>query len=254
MKSTLPTTPTRSLAAPPAHVAIVLDGNGRWALARGRARHAGHERGAERVREITEAAPPLGIRTLTLYVFSADNWQRPPAEVAGLFRLLRAFLRREVLRAVERGVRLSFLGRRDRLPAGLGELLEEAERATAGGSQLHLRLAIDYSARDSILDAARRWGGPEHAGAASERERFLKLLAGRPGAEAPEVDLLVRTGGERRLSDFLLWECAYAELLFTRRPWPDFDARSLARACAAYRRRERRFGALSARRPKRRSA
>lgn len=231
-------------------MAIVLDGNGRWATSRGKPRSFGHERGAERVREIAEAAPSLGIRTLTLYVFSTDNWRRPPAEVAALFRILRGFLRREVLRAAERGVKLSFLGRRDRLPAGLGELLADAERATAQGSALHLRLAIDYSARDTILDAARRMAAAPVLEAESERQRFARLL-GTPGTQAPDVDLLVRTGGEKRLSDFLLWECAYAELLFTRRSWPDFDARALATACAAYRRRDRRFGALPA---KRRSA
>jgi undecaprenyl diphosphate synthase len=231
MKSTLQTTH-------PAHVAIVLDGNGRWAASRGRPRTFGHEKGAERVREIAEAAPALGIRTLTLYVFSTDNWQRPPAEVAALFRILRGFLRREVVRAAERGVRLSFLGRRDRLPAGLADLLGEAERATAPGTGLHLRLAIDYSARDAILEAARQIGADD------DRESFARLL----GGGAPDVDLLIRTGGERRLSDFLLWECAYAELLFTRRAWPDFDATALTRACAAFGKRERRFGALPAKR------
>jgi undecaprenyl diphosphate synthase len=225
----------------PKHVAIVLDGNGRWAEHLGRPRVFGHERGAERVREIAEAAPRLGIETLTLYVFSTDNWRRPAAEVAALFRILRGFLRREVLRAAERGVRLSFLGRRDRLPVGLADLLGEAERATARGTALHLRLAIDYSARDSILEAARQIGAGE------DRESFARALSG----GAPDVDLLIRTGGEKRLSDFLLWECAYAELLFTRRAWPDFDAGALARACAAFRKRERRFGALPA---KRRSA
>jgi undecaprenyl diphosphate synthase len=234
----------------PGHVAIVLDGNGRWAAGRGKPRTFGHEKGAERVREIAEAAPALGIRTLTLYVFSTDNWRRPPAEVAALFRILRSFLRREVLRAAERGVRLSFLGRRDRLPAGLADLLGEAERATAHGEALHLRLAIDYSARDAILGAAHRLHDAPASGE-SERERFARLLVERPEAAAPDVDLLIRTGGEKRLSDFLLWECAYAELFFTRRAWPDFDERALARACAAFRRRERRFGALPA---KRRSA
>jgi undecaprenyl diphosphate synthase len=231
----------------PSHVAIVLDGNGRWATSHGKPRSYGHERGAERVMEIAEAAPPLGITTLTLYVFSTDNWRRPPAEVAALFRILRGFLRREVLRAAERGVKLSFLGRRDRLPAGLAELLVDAERATAHGGSLHLRLAIDYSARDAILGAAHRLHEAP-ATEESERERFSRLLVEVPGAQAPDVDLLVRTGGEKRLSDFLLWECAYAELLFTRCAWPDFDARALATACAAYRRRERRFGALPARR------
>jgi undecaprenyl diphosphate synthase len=228
----------------PKHVAIVLDGNGRWAQGLGQPRVFGHERGAERVREIAEAAPALGIRTLTLYVFSTDNWRRPPAEVAALFRILRGFLRREVLRAAERGVRLSFLGRRDRLPLGLADLLGDAERVTAHGTALHLRLAIDYSARDAIVGAARRLAEVAPT-PPCDREAFARLL------EGPDVDLLIRTGGEKRLSDFLLWECAYAELLFTRRAWPDFDARALARACAAFRKRERRFGALP---HKRRSA
>jgi len=232
----------------PSHVAIVLDGNGRWALARGQGRSAGHERGAQRVREIAEAAPSLGIGTLTLYVFSTDNWRRPPAEVAALFRILRGFLRREVLTAAERGVKLSFLGRRDRLPGGLADLLGDAERATAQGRSLHLRLAIDYSARDAILGAATRLSAAPAQDGESERERFARLLVEQPSAAAPDVDLLIRTGGEKRLSDFLLWECAYAELLFTKRAWPDFDARALARACVAFRRRERRFGALPKRR------
>jgi len=232
MKSTLPN-----------HVAIVLDGNGRWAEARGRPRLHGHERGAERVREVARRAAEKGIGTLTLYVFSSDNWGRPPAEVAGLFRLLRAFLRREVARAVADGVRLSFVGRRDRLPGGLAELLEAAEAATAHGTALHLRLAIDYSARDAIVDAARRFAPEAGADPEAERERFRALVG-------PDVDLLVRTGGEKRLSDFLLWECTYAELVFTRRAWPDFDAAALDRACRAYRRRDRRFGRL----PRRRSA
>jgi undecaprenyl diphosphate synthase len=225
-------------------VAIVLDGNGRWAQARGRPRLYGHERGAERVREVSTRAAEMGIGTLTLYVFSSDNWGRPVAEVAGLFRLLRGFLRREVARAVDQGVRLSFLGRRDRLPGGLAEILEAAELATSGGTALHLRLAIDYSARDAIVDAARRFEAREEMDPETERERFRTLLPGRPAAQAPDVDLLIRTGGERRLSDFLLWECAYAELLFTRRAWPDFDAEALTRACRAFHKRDRRFGRL----------
>lgn len=229
----------------PAHVAVVMDGNGRWAEARGKPRSYGHERGAERVREVVEAAPALGIQLLTLYVFSTDNWRRPPAEVAALFRILRGFLRREVPRAVERGIRISFLGRRDRLPGGLADLLGDAERATEQGTVLHLRLALDYSARDSIVAAAREWdaSGDE----ASQRERFARRLV-------EDVDLLVRTGGEKRLSDFLLWECAYAELVFTRLAWPEFDARALARACATYRRRDRRFGDIARPRTQRRSA
>jgi len=222
-----------------------MDGNGRWAEALGKPRSFGHERGADRVREIVEAAPALGIRALTLYVFSTDNWRRPPAEVAALFRILRGFLRREVPRAVERGIRISFLGRRDRLPGGLADLLGDAERATENGTALHLRLALDYSARDSIVAAARRWAASQDEG--SDRERFGRLLV-------EDVDLLVRTGGEKRLSDFLLWECAYAELVFTKLAWPEFDARALACACATYRRRDRRFGDIARPRPQRRSA
>jgi len=229
----------------PAHVAVVMDGNGRWAEARGKPRGFGHERGAERVREIVEAAPALGLRQLTLYVFSTANWRRPPAELAALFRILRGFLRREVQRAVERGIRISFLGRRDRLPGGLADLLGDAERATEHGTLLHVRLALDYSARDSIVAAARGWEASGEEG--SERERFARRLV-------EDVDLLVRTGGEKRLSDFLLWECAYAELVFTRLAWPDFDARALARACATYRRRDRRFGDIARPRARRRSA
>jgi undecaprenyl diphosphate synthase len=226
-------------------VAIVLDGNGRWATSRAKPRSFGHERGAARVKEIAEAAPSLGIRTLTLYVFSTDNWRRPPAEVAALFRILRGFLRREVLRAAERGVKLSFLGRRDRLPAGLAELLADAERATAQGAALHLRLAIDYSARDAILGAARRLQEAP-ATSESERERFSRLLVEAPGAQAPDVDLLVRTGGEKRLSDFLLWECAYAEFHFTRCMWPDFSEKEFLAALEEFEVRERRFGGVPA--------
>jgi len=221
------------------HVAVIMDGNGRWANARGLPRVAGHRAGAKAVRRIVEAAPGLGIGTLTLYAFSSDNWQRPPREVGALMRLFRSYLASETERLIENGVRLSVIGRRDRLPEVLARAIAGAEAATAGGARLHLRLAIDYSARDAIVRAAALAGGRE-----VERGEFEALLGAAVGSNepAPQVDLLVRSGGEQRLSDFLLWECAYAELWFTPRMWPDFDAAALAEAVAEFRRRDRRFG------------
>src|SRR5438445_6774204 len=198
------------------HVAIVMDGNGRWATRRGLPRVAGHRAGAEAVRRTVEAAPGLGVAALTLYAFSADNWKRPAAEVAALMRLLARYLRTETPRLARNDVRLELIGRRDRLPGPLLAAIGAAEHATARNARLHLRLAVDYSSRWAIGAAA--------------------LL--------PDVDLLIRTGGEQRLSDFLLWECAYAELYFTDTMWPDFGAAELAAAVAEFRARERRFGGL----------
>ncbi|HZF09080.1 MAG TPA: di-trans,poly-cis-decaprenylcistransferase [Thermoanaerobaculia bacterium] len=224
------------------HAAIIMDGNGRWALARGRSRMAGHEAGAEAVRRTVEAAPDLGIAVLTLFAFSSDNWKRPPDEVGALMRLLRSFLGREARRCAERGVRIAVIGRRDRLPGGLVRAIESAEAATAGADAFLLRIAVDYSARDAILRAARRMSGQ---GEPLSRELFARLLADpHDGLPVPDVDLLIRTGGEQRLSDFLLWECAYAELVFTERMWPDFAADDLAVAVAEFHSRERRFGAV----------
>ena len=198
------------------HVAIIMDGNGRWATRRGLPRVAGHRAGAQVVRRVVEAAPGLGARGLTLFAFSADNWKRPPGEVAALMRLFTRHLRTETPKLVERGVRLDVVGRRDRLPAPLVASVAAAERATRDGAELRLRLAVDYSARWAIS----------------------------AGVLLPDVDLLVRTGGERRLSDFLLWESAYAELVFTDVMWPDFTAADLAAAIAEFHARQRRFGAL----------
>ena len=207
-----------------------MDGNGRWAANRGLPRLAGHRAGVETVRRVVEAAPELGISVLTLYAFSSDNWKRPRAEVAGLMRLLRRYLDLETQRCVENGVRIEAIGRRDRLPASLLRDIEASERATARCDGIRLRVAIDYSSRDAILEA--------FAGARRlTREAILQRLG-------PEVDLLIRTSGEQRLSDFLLWECAYAELYFTPRLWPDFGRDDLAAAVAQFRTRERRFGAL----------
>lgn len=198
------------------------------------------------MRRVVEAAPGLGIQMLTLYAFSSDNWRRPPREVAALMRLFRSYLRSETDRLIENGVRLSIIGRRDRLPGVLRTMIEEAEQRTMHGSRLHLRLAIDYSARDAIIRAAQLADSSTDV----SREDFGTLIARActPDREvvAFDVDLLVRTGGERRLSDFLLWECAYAELFFTDTMWPDFDAEALAEAVADFSTRERRFGALAA--------
>ena len=217
------------------HIAIIMDGNGRWATTRGRPRTAGHIAGAEAVRRTVEAARGLGIGTLTLFAFSSDNWQRPDAEVGALMRLFRRYLTREAERCAADGVRISVIGRRDRLSRELARAIEAAEARTAAGRAGRLRIAIDYSARDAILGAARRLAGRE-----ASRESFSRLLAG--AEEIPDVDLLIRTGGEKRLSDFLLWECAYAELVFTERMWPDFGAADLAEAVRELHSRERRFG------------
>jgi undecaprenyl diphosphate synthase len=212
------------------HVGIIMDGNGRWAAARGMPRLAGHRAGADAVRRVVEAAPQCGIGTLTLFAFSSDNWRRPKDEVSALMRLFSIYLWRETARCVTNGVRLEVIGRRDRLGGKLVEAIGAAESATAGGMRLRLRIAVDYSGRDAILAAAR--GLPELS-----RELVERRLG-------PPVDLLIRTGGEQRLSDFLLWECAYAELVFARRMWPDFDAHDLASAVKDFQGRERRFGAV----------
>jgi len=214
------------------HIAIIMDGNGRWALGRGLPRVAGHRAGAEAVRRVVEAAPELGIGVLTLFAFSADNWRRPPAEVAALMALFGRFLESETESCVENGVRLEVIGRRDRLDESLRRAIERTEAITAAGTGLRLRLAVDYSGRDAILAAAK------------ELPALSRDALG--GALGPPVDLLIRTGGERRLSDFLLWECAYAELVFSRRMWPDFGAQDLAGAVREFRGRERRFGAVPA--------
>jgi undecaprenyl diphosphate synthase len=212
------------------HVAIIMDGNGRWANSRGLPRVAGHRAGADTVRRTIEAAPSLGISVLTLYAFSADNWRRPSREVSALMRLLARYLIQECDQLVRNGVKLEAIGRRDRLPASVVTLLEQAERKTAAGQKLHLRLAIDYSARAAILEAARSLD--------SITEENLSRHLG------PDVDLLIRTSGEQRLSDFLLWECAYAEMVFTDRMWPEFSTEDLAAALDDFQHRERRFGGL----------
>jgi undecaprenyl diphosphate synthase len=223
------------------HVGIIMDGNGRWATRRGQSRSTGHREGARVVQRIVEAAPELGIGVLTLYAFSADNWHRPPGEVAVLMRLFREYLRAETGRCVEKGVRLEIIGRRDRVDHRLRRRIEASERATREGTRLHLRIALDYSSRDAILRAAQCL----RPDVVPTRDSFTRLLAiVDHGTPVPAVDLLIRTGGERRLSDFLLWEAAYAELLFVELMWPDFGPEDLGTAVREFETRERRYGGL----------
>ncbi len=218
----------QSTCSAPHHLAMIMDGNGRWAERQGMPRLLGHRAGAEAVRRMVEAAAGRGVGVLSLYAFSADNWKRPAPEVTGLMRLFEAHLRSEARRLAAEGIRLQVIGRRDRLPARLRQAILTAEAATAGGRGMLLRIAIDYSSRASIRDA---------------------LTAGPPDRPAvgPDVDLLVRTGGERRLSDFLLWESAYAELAFLDVLWPDLTAAHLEQVLADFAGRERRFGGLPGR-------
>jgi undecaprenyl diphosphate synthase len=228
------------------HVAIIMDGNGRWATQRGLPRVAGHRAGVAAVRRVVEHAPALGIRWLTLYAFSSDNWRRPADEVESIFWLMRAYLRLETERLRQRGARLEIIGRRDRLPILLLREIGQAENATAEGSRLHLRIAIDYSSRDTITRAFTRATNALPPDQPPSADVLGCMLTQALTAESGEVDLLIRTGGEKRLSDFLLWESAYAELLFTDRMWPDFDAVDLDAALAEFHRRERRFGGVPA--------
>lgn len=219
------------------HVAIIMDGNGRWATERGLPRTAGHRAGADAVRRTVEGAAGMGIQLLTLYAFSSDNWNRPRAEVDALMMLLQRFLSAETARCVREGVRINVIGRRDRLSPRLVRLIESAEAATAGGQNLRLRLAIDYSSREAIAKAA-----CDRCAQTTFRQRLAYVTHADSAVE--DVDLLIRTGREKRLSDFLLYEAAYAELHFSDQLWPDFGADDLALAIADYRGRHRRFGAI----------
>jgi undecaprenyl diphosphate synthase len=222
------------------HVAIIMDGNGRWAVRRGLPRSAGHQAGVNAARRVVEAAPDLGVTQLTLYAFSSDNWRRPEHEVHALMGLLRHYLRAELRQLVASGTRLSVIGRRDRLSQDLREEIAQAETACACGRRLHLQIALDYSARAAIANAAAGWLADD----SPSRAAFRRLLAWQDGGNGADVDLLIRAGGEKRLSDFLLWECAYAELCFLETLWPDFRADHLRAAIADFSARERRFGGL----------
>ena len=224
------------------HVAINMDGNGRWALLRGRPREEGHVIGAAAVRRTVQSAPALGITTLTLYAFSSDNWRRPRSEVENLMLLLQTYLNSERARMIQNGVRLSVIGRRDRIPDPLRRSIAHVEERTSDGTALHLRLAVDYSSRDALLAAAARLAhGTPPTRQAFERSLYEAIHA---PSGTRDVDLLIRTGGEQRLSDFLLWESAYAELYFTDVLWPDFTEADLAAAVQAFAGRDRRYGGV----------
>jgi len=227
---------------PRLHVAIISDGNGRWATSRGLPRSAGHRAGAEAARSLIEAAPRLGIHTLTLFALSSANWQRPPAEVNAILRLLHEYLLAETTHCLNQGIRLTIIGRRDRIPATLRQVIADAESITAHGTRLNVRLAIDYSARASIFHAACKFYKVTELSADS----FSQILSEVHRGSSTDVDLLIRTGGEQRLSDFLLWECAFAEFVFLAKRWPDFTVADLRSALDEFHRRERTRGALPA--------
>jgi undecaprenyl diphosphate synthase len=224
------------------HVAINMDGNGRWALLRGQPRKTGHVAGATAVRRTVESAPSFGITTLTLYAFSSDNWRRPQGEVDNLMWLFEKYLDSECARLTDSGVRFNVIGRRDRLADSLRRSIERVEERTRAGTSLHLRVAMDYSAREALLAAAARVAD----GLPLTRETFEQSMFAAIHAPSGtrDVDLLVRTGGEQRLSDFLLWESAYAELYFTDVLWPDFTEADLATAVQAFEARDRRYGGV----------
>jgi undecaprenyl diphosphate synthase len=226
------------------HVGIIMDGNGRWAQRRGLPRTAGHIEGAKAVDQIVETAARAGIRALSLYAFSADNWRRPGAEVTALMSLLRRYLMTETRRCIEQSIRINIIGRRDRLTPSLVRAIEQSEQLTAACTGMHLRIAVDYSAQHSILEAARRAGSYTNVDAA----RFQELLdeVDHSALPAGALDLLIRTGAEKRLSDFLLWQSAYAELYFADCMWPEFGAAGLHAALDYYHGRQRRFGQVAA--------
>jgi undecaprenyl diphosphate synthase len=226
------------------HVAIIMDGNGRWATRRGLPRIAGHRAGVAALRRVVERAPDVGIGCLTVYAFSSDNWRRPASEVEGIFRLLRVFLRLETERLQRRGARLQVIGRRDRLASSVLREIEKTECATAAGRGLHLRVAIDYSSRDAITRTAVGAAAALSNECPTSIDSLGSFMTKAFDSQSRDVDLLIRTGGEQRLSDFMLWESAYAELVFTDRMWPDFCEADLEAALEEFRRRERRFGGL----------
>ena len=230
--------PSTVLHQTTAHVAIIMDGNGRWAQSRGLPREAGHHAGVSALRKVVAAAQAR-IGTLTVYAFSSDNWSRPKPEVSALMLLLRRFFASELARLVTDGIKLTVIGRRDRLAPDIANLIVTAQQVTATGQRLHLRIALDYSGRDAILTAA------ADCAARGNLTREAISIALDANEHTPDVDLLIRTSGEQRLSDFLLWECAYAELYFTDCLWPDFGAREFDEALVDFSRRNRRFGTLA---------
>jgi undecaprenyl diphosphate synthase len=239
-KPVLDPRPALPAVASQLHVAIICDGNGRWATSRALPRSAGHRAGAEASRRIIRCAPHLGIHTLTLFALSSANWKRPAAEVAAILQILQEYLLGETSHCLDEGIRLNIIGRRDRLPANLREAIADSEALTANGRRLHLRLAIDYSARHTIFQAACKFYKVTNLSS----EAFSNILAEVQRGGSTDVDLLIRTGGEQRLSDFLLWECAFAEFCFLPKRWPDFTPKDLRDMVQEFERRERTRGGL----------
>ena len=231
----------------PQHVAIIMDGNGRWAAARGLPRVEGHRRGVEALRKTVRAAGDMGIRCLTIFSFSSENWQRPASEVRALMGLLRLFIRKDLAELHSNGVRVRVIGERDSLDPDIRRLLEEAEELTGANTNLLLVVAFNYGARDEIARAVQRIAANVASGVVKP-DAITEEMIGQH-LDAPEIadpDLIIRTSGEQRLSNFLLWQAAYSELVFTPVYWPDFDRAALQSAIEEYRRRERRFGGLAA--------
>ncbi|MEO0466634.1 MAG: isoprenyl transferase [Pseudomonadota bacterium] len=232
----------------PAHVAIIMDGNGRWAKARGLPRGAGHERGVEALRRTVEAAGDLGIRYLTVFSFSTENWRRPATEVNALFGLLRAYIRRDLARLKHDGVRVRIVGNRETLPSDILELVARAERETALNTNFHLTVAFNYGAREELVRAIQSLADQVASGRLMAQQiDESSISAVLDTHELPDPDLLIRTSGECRISNFLLWQCAYSELIFMDVLWPDFDAHHLRTAVEEFAGRERRYGAVPAR-------
>lgn len=244
-KASFSVPPPSSVA--PLHVAIIMDGNGRWAKARGLPRVAGHKKGADAIRAVVEAAPGLGVTHLTLFAFSSENWRRPDEEVSALMGLLRLYIRSELGRLGENGVRLSFIGDRTRLDPDLVDLMGDAEQKTLKNQGLHLIIAVNYGGRADIVQAARAFSGLVAAGLRSADSLTEDDLGGFLfTAGLPDPDVVIRTSGEQRISNFLLWQCAYSEFVFADALWPDFTPQELERCLSQFQTRERRFGAVPA--------
>lgn len=241
----MPGSSNTGFCTPPAHIAIIMDGNGRWATARGLPRTIGHKKGVEAVRATVEAARELGVQYLTLYSFSTENWTRPQDEVSALMQLLRFYLRGEIAKLHRNGIRVRIIGERQRLSADIQALIENAESLTAGNTQMTLIIALSYGGRQELVEAARKIAvavrDGELAAEAVTAELFASHLS--TGDDIPDPDLMIRTSGEKRVSNFLLWQLAYAEMVFLDTLWPDFGRHDLEEAIEEYHRRDRRFGA-----------
>lgn len=231
----------------PDHVAIIMDGNGRWATNRGRPRLFGHHAGAKRVREVVEACPEYGVKYLTIFAFSTENWRRTQVEVAGLMSLFRRYIAKEARALSEQNVRVRFIGDRVRLDKKLINLMDEMEVMTSGCTGVNLTIAINYGGRDEVARAARRLAHDVVAGKLRPEDVDVETLPRYLDTYVlPDPDLVIRTSGEARISNFLLWQSAYAEYEFVDTLWPDFSAEELGRLCAAFGQRERRYGAVRA--------